>query len=343
MVASPRLWILSGGRKGDLDQMVTLARATGWTFDVKQLSFAGPGIPILAPLLLEKRKTSLQPPWPDVLLCAEASTSMIAREIKKKSAGATRIVCIGRPAGSAAAFDLVITTAQYRVPAAANVVELSLPLSAAPLAARQDMSETAPIVLVVGGPAFPDRLDSATAQRLAGDALAHAAAQGRSLAVLTSPRTPREVADIFRRNIAPPHSLHVFGEGENRYTALLGEAAEIIVTSDSVSMVADALANGRPVSVYRLPQVHSLKWRLGEWLHHHAIERRSRLFTPVGKLFDAGVIEAAADRRLLFARLRSEGRLGWFGDIDRPRARPAGQSDFETALESLRALMAGGA
>jgi hypothetical protein len=40
MDAEPKIWILSRGRKGDLDQMLALARATGWPHEVKSLRFA---------------------------------------------------------------------------------------------------------------------------------------------------------------------------------------------------------------------------------------------------------------------------------------------------------------
>ena len=108
MAAEPTIWILSRGRKGDLDQMLALAKATGWPFEVKALRFAGPEIPVLSNLLLTEK---LSPPWPDLVLCAEASPSVIARHIKRASGGRTRIVCLGRPAGAPGNFDLVITLA----------------------------------------------------------------------------------------------------------------------------------------------------------------------------------------------------------------------------------------
>ena len=43
---------------------------------------------------------------------------------------------------------------------------------------------------------------------------------------------------------------------------------------------------------------------------------------PVRWLFDAGVIEVAADRRRLFARLVAEKRLVWFGDEPRLPPQP---------------------
>lgn len=335
MGAEPSVWILSRGRKGDLDQMLALARATGWPHEVKTLRFAGPEIPVLSGLLL---KDKLSPPWPDLVLCAEASPSMIARAIKQRSPR-TRIVCLGRPAGTPATFDLVITTAQYRIPAAANVVELAMPLTEG--SANVASAGSGPIALIVGGPAFPDILDAATAEALASDALDLAARQGTTLDVVTSPRTPAAALAVLARRITAPHRLSVFGRGENRYQQALAGAASIVVTSDSVSMVADALASGKPVAIYPLPQALNAKWTLGSWLYRNSIESPQPLMAPVRWLFDAGVIEVAPDRRKLFERLVAEGRIGWFGAAVPPPQPGAAQRDLEIAVESLRRLMTG--
>lgn len=333
MAGDPTIWILSRGRKGDLDQMLALARATGWPFEVKTLRFAGPEIPVLSKLLLKQK---ISPPWPDLVLCAEASPSVIAREIKRLSPS-TRIVCLGRPAGAPGNFDLVLTTAQYRIPAAANVVALSMPLAEIAEASVRPASGT--IALAVGGPAFPDLLDGAAAEQLASDALAYATGKGLALEVVTSPRTPAEAIAVLERRITAPHRLGIFGRGENRYREALGQASEIIVTSDSVSMVADALASGRPVSVYPLPQALNAKWKLGSWLYRASVEDPQPMMGPVRWLFDAGVIEVAPDRRKLFARLVAEGRVGWFGAAV-PAPQPgAAQRDLAMAVESLRKLM----
>lgn len=334
MPPDPTIWILSRGRKGDLDQMLLLARELGWPCEVKLLHFAGPEIPVLSRLLLKDRLT---PPWPDLVLCAEASPSMIARAIKRAANGRTRIVCLGRPAGTAADFDLVITTAQYRIPAAPNVVELSMPLAEGTASAVTAAS--GPIVLLVGGPAFPDVLDAKTAEALVRAALADAARRGRALDVQTSPRTPPQVVAVLERMITHPHRLSVFGKAENRYRNALAAAAEIIVTSDSVSMVADALSSGKPVSIYPLPQVLNAKWKLGDWLYRNAIESRQPLMGPVRWLFDTGVIEVAPDRRKLFQRLVHQKRLCWFGEAPPPPQPEAARRDLASAADSLRKLM----
>jgi uncharacterized protein len=337
MTGEPNIWILSRGRKGDLDQMLALARATGWPHEVKRLAFRGPEVPVLSPLLLKRRASGLVPPWPDIVLCAEASPSVIAREIKRRSKGETRAVCLGRPAGLAHGLDLVITTPQYRIPPAPHVVELSMPLAAG--AGPSPETPDGPIALLVGGPAFPDRLDGAAAERLAIEAMAHAERKGKILSVQTSPRTPDEAVTALERTVRPPHRLAIFGSGENRYRDALAEASEIVVTSDSVSMLSDALASGKPVSVYPLPQSQNLKWQAGEWLYRNTVEVPSPPFKPIRWLFDTGVIEAAADRRRLHARLVAENRLVWFGEDPLPPQPEAMRRDLETAVESLRALM----
>lgn len=338
MAAEPLIWVLSRGRKGDLDQMTTLAEATGWPFEVKRLQFRGPEIPVLSSLLLANGESVFSGNWPDLVFCAEASASVIALAIKRRSQGRTRAVCIGRPAGAVRDFDLVITTAQYRIPPAPQVVELSMPIAA--VAETAPETPDGPIALLVGGSAFPDRLDAAAATQLAADAIAHATRRSRLLSVQTSPRTPEEAVAALARAITPPHRLDVFHKGENRYRALLAEASEIVVTSDSVSMVSDALASGRPVSIYPLPRNENLKWQAGEFLFRHAVEQPSVLYAPVKALFDKGIIEATADRRRLFQRLASERRLSWFGQQPVPPRPEAMRGDLDRAVQSLRALMA---
>ena len=127
------MWILAHKRLGDRRQMEELASALGWRTTVKRLAFRPPNIPFLARVLFDsKRSDFIGPPWPDLVLCAEALTSVIARLIGRRSKGAAKVVCLGRPAGTPERFDLVLTTRQYRLPKMPQVVELALPLAADP-------------------------------------------------------------------------------------------------------------------------------------------------------------------------------------------------------------------
>ncbi len=342
MVTNPHVWILWRRRKGDLDQMLSLVKAVGWTHEIKRLEFRGPDIPALAPLLLAAGSDPLTAPWPDVVMCAEALPSIIARRLKQNSGGKLKTVCIGRPAGTPDAFDLVITTPQYRIPKSDNVVELSMPLADskndhAPPAYRP-MPQGPLIAVLVGGVSFPDGLDGLTASQLVRDIRPYTDQLGGTMAVLTSPRTGVAAIAALDAAVKPPHHLQVFGRGENQYRSLLAAADEIIVTSDSVSMVSDAMETEKPVSVYPLPQHLGMKWRVTEWLHAHAVRKRAVLLLPVRWLFDVGVFEVSADRRRLFAQLVSERRIGWFGG-EPPIPKPGVNSqNLTTAAACLRAL-----
>ncbi|CAN5202971.1 hypothetical protein BH10PSE7_BH10PSE7_13980 [soil metagenome] len=328
----PDIWILWHKRRGDFNQMLALAEALGWPYTVKKLDFPAVGIPLLAGALL-RRKTSdsLGGTWPQVIFCAEALCTIVARRLKRQSGNRIKIVVLGRPLGSPAGFDLVLTTAQYRLPPAPNVVELELPLinpaRHAEGAVTPGPDTARPLtVALVGAASAPDRLDAAVAGEMAAALLKHAGATGGTLAVVTSPRTSNPVKVALARRLFAPHRLEADGTG---YWRLLAMADEIIVTSDSVSMVADALSAGKPVSIYRLP----LQASLGEWLYGTG-------FRPISWLFDKGVIEAPADRRRLFSKLVAAGRLRWFGE-DAPLVAPGHDRNLPLAVKTVRELVSG--
>lgn len=344
---APTVWILTHSRLGDRQQMEKLAAALGWPSTVKQLVFRPPNVPFLARLLLDRGASdSLDAPWPDLILCGEARTSVIARDLKRKSGGRTKIVCLGRPAGDPAQFDLVLTTAQYSLPKAANIVELALPLvvdAPAPSDAGEGLPELArPVTTVlVGGSAVPERLDGAAATSLARDLLVHRQRSGGTLLVVTSPRTGAEAGAALARAIPSPHVVHLWRKGEdNPYRRFLGAADEVVVTSDSVSMVADALAAGKKVSVYRLPRRATIKDAIVEKLFARVHDEAPCPFwlRPVKWLFDTGLIELRADRPRLFDRLVREGRLGWFGETHMDK-RFAPSEELDMILPRIRALL----
>lgn len=340
----PRIWILWRRRNGDLDQMLALAKELDWPYVIKRLDFARPDIPILAPLLLKRSSDDLSPPWPDAVICAEALPSMIVRVLKKRSSGHIRTICLARPAGSPDGFDLVITTPQYRLRPGANVLELGMPLSApsSPVVPT-DTSCQPRIAVAVGGSSFPDRLDATAARAMAESVTAYADRRSAVLDVITSPRTGEDAAVALEAAFTAPNEVHHFKPGaDNPYRRLLATAREIVVTSDSVSMVADALATGKPVSVYRLPQIRNLQWRITEWLYDHAVLHPDAWLAPVRWAFDAGVFEATADRHLLFDRLSRDGRLSWFGDTPASPRPDAGGSDLDLAAARVRSLLGPG-
>jgi mitochondrial fission protein ELM1 len=336
------VWILTGGRVGDLRQMEALATALGWPTVIKRLSFRRPALPLFAEQLLDRSKSDpLAPPWPDLMLCAEAMTSVIARHVGAGSNRSTKIVCLGRPSGDPGSFDLVISTPQYRLANAPNVLELSLPLGVNTAQRPRRSSRTHPVMaLLVGGTAPPEILDETAAHELVSRAIHHARKRRAQLTVLTSPRTSSRVADVLAMTIVPPDVLHVWTkDAPSPYRQVLAEADEIIVTSDSVSMAAEAVATGNPVWIYRLPR----RWNFGQALAERLYRStsgdpgRSPWLKRFGWVFTSGLIEACPDRPLLFDRLAAEGRVAWLGSERAAQQRPS-LRDLDMARAAIERL-----
>ena len=321
------IWILWHRRIGDLNQMQDLARALGLPFVVKKLQFRKPHYAPLAKLATGS--DSLQGPWPEIILCAEALTSVVARRLKKQSAGKVKIVSLARPSGDVRNFDLVLTTAQYRLPKHPHVVELLLPLTAA--LPRRPNKKSNILTVLIGASSPPEILNAAIAGKMAADILTYAATRKLILNVVTSPRTSPAVSQVFADLIEAPHKVFIWTAfAENPYQKCLAEAAEIIVTSDSVSMLADGLAAGKSVQVYRLPRRFTIMQNLVEWIFKR---------WPTSFIFLSGMIESATDRWLLVDRLVAQKFVNWFGEDQKPLQVFDPQHDIDKAVRAIRQLI----
>ncbi len=319
------IWILWHRRMGDLNQMQDLVQSLGGPFVVKKLQFRKPHYAPLA--RLADGSDQLTEPWPDMILCAEALTSVIARRLKKLSGGKIKIISLARPSGDARNFDLVLTTAQYRLPKLPNVVELLLPLTKQ---VTSKISQSKSIVVLVGASSPPEVLDVAAAKDMVEALKTKAEQSSARLKIVTSPRTSREVARVFLDSLHAPH--HVFAwssDRENPYLQIVSEAHEVVVTSDSVSMLADGLVAGKTVSVCRLPRKFSPVQKLVEWFF---------LRWPQNYIFQSGLIEPATDRWLLIEKLIKAGHVRWFGDADIQHIPFDPQHDLDLAVAAIKRL-----
>src|SRR5688500_10956312 len=111
------LWILTHHRVGDLQQMRTLAIALEARFVEKQVRFRNTRLarvmPFLSVQLMDEDSSPLVPPWPDLVLVAEGAVGSVGLEVRRRSGGKTKVVCLGRPRGRMNEFDLIITTPQF--------------------------------------------------------------------------------------------------------------------------------------------------------------------------------------------------------------------------------------
>ena len=303
------IWLLWEKRTGDLAQMKALADALDRPYQIRMLN-----------------RDPLEAPWPSAVICAEARASRAALALKRKVK--IRIIALARPAGHLNDFDLIITTPQFGLPKLQNILEVTLPLGANSFSLAPPSNI---IAVLVGASAAPDVLDAVTAAKMGGELLAYGQRSAKTLHVITSPRTSSDVADVFRQKISAPHQLWVWQKHQpNPYRDILCTASEFIVTSDSVSMVADALATGRPVKVYRLPQKLNV---IQTWIK--SLWRRN----PLHWMFDNGWVEATPDRVALIEKLRAQKYLTWFGENAAATATFDPTYDLEKSVSAVQKLL----
>lgn len=333
----PRVWVLLGEGAGGNAQMIALAEALGWPYETRQLSWNGlnhlpnPLIGAQA-FTLDRAADALVPPWPDLVIAASRRSAPIARWIKKQSRGKTKLVHLLHAQMPLHHLDLVVTLAQFRVPAAPNVQRNTLPLNVvdatrqAEAAARwRDRLVALPrpwIAVLVGGNSSSYTLDEATATRLGREADAAARAAGGSLLITTSRRTPVAAADALAGAIAAPAEIYRWrpDDSDNPYAAFLALADRFIVTGDSASLPAEAAATGRPV-------------RLFEWPADKPVRHVSGLVSRLHRgLVYAGWLKPRRDFAAFHARLREAGLV----DTERPATAP---DDMAATVARIRRLM----
>ena len=324
----PRVWLLTGQRAGDRAQILTLAETLGWPFEEKRLAHnlmaAVPNFLLgYSRLSLKARSADpLEAPWPDLVIASGRRSTPIARWIRRRSGGRTRLVHIGRPWAPLKHFDLIVSTPQYHLPKAPNVLHNVLSLSRVdPRRLEQAAATWAPrladlprpmIALIVGGDARPYVLDRAAAAELGRAANDLAADPGGSLLVTTSRRTrPDAVAALFAAISVPCFRHDWAAGGENPYFAFLALAESLIVTGDSASMLSEACATGKPLWVFGLSERPDFRMRLVRHFRELAKGSDGRktgwLASLFDRLVDLGLVGSIRDMTAFHQTLAARG------------------------------------
>jgi mitochondrial fission protein ELM1 len=109
------------------------------------------------------------------------------------------------------------------------------------------------IGVLIGGPNAAFRFGPEEMRAFAGALRDLAKAENVSLLVTPSRRTGEENVAILRSELSGVPAFVWDGSGANPYYGILGLADHLIVTCDSVNMISEACATGRPVRIYDLP------------------------------------------------------------------------------------------
>jgi hypothetical protein len=335
------VWVIAGYRAGERSQILGLADALGWPYEVKTLRHRPwdwlPGLSRRVSLagIEAASQVQLGPPWPDLVIFAGMRHEPVARWIRARSGGRTRLVQIGRPWVHYRELDLVITTPQYRLPERDDVLHNLGTLHRVTPATLAAAGETwAPrfatlppprIGVIVGGHSGPYTLGPKAAARLGRLATRRARVAGGSLLITTSSRTPDAAAEALLDAVDCPFYAYRFGvdTGENPYLGILAEARDLIVTSDSVAMLSEAIATGKPVSIFDLGGPDGDERLAGSvygWLMRHGHRRLTR---------DLGLVHDA---------LIDSGRAAWL-HAGEPPGNPPPLSDLDRSVARVRQLL----
>ncbi|MBP6682192.1 MAG: mitochondrial fission ELM1 family protein [Halioglobus sp.] len=300
-----------GTKAGDNTQVRALADELGYGYEEKQirarpwelLVHFGCGATLAG--IDRGASSALGAPWPDLVISAGRRNEAVARWIKQQSGGKAALVHMGRPWADLDEWDLVVTTPQYFLPQRHNVLHNSLPLHRL---GREQLEEAGAalrpqlaglprpwIVLLVGGDSGRFVLTTEKGARLGALASELAAACGGSLLVTDSPRTPVQAADALQSRLTVPHYCYRWGgEGVNPYRGLLALADAFVVTGESMSMLGEASAMGRPLFIFDVGDGSRAWWRLVHSYRYKPLSHRIAMHLgPLRMRREIGNIQAA--------------------------------------------------
>jgi mitochondrial fission protein ELM1 len=283
-------WVISDGAAGNERQALALAQAMRLTPAVAQVPLRAPWswfAPRLLPgarwALPREIRERMHTPWPALAIGCGRHAALLTRHLRRISGGAAFAVQILDPRIDPAQFDLVIAPRHDEL-SGANVIQtlgslnmidddwLADGLSRFPTAAQLPPPRT---TVLLGGPRRGLGMDDAWFDEFLARVTALVARDGGSLLISRSRRTPDAWCARARERLRADcrHFWNGPADGENPYQGYLAAADRIVVTPDSVNMLSEACATGRPVLTLlptaargRIPLLHA-ELRSQGWLH----------------------------------------------------------------------------
>ena len=262
-----RVWSITTGEVGSRHQAAGLAAelcpdAEEKTVAVNRLwALVPPSIFSLSLAGITGLEGRLAPPWPDVLISCGRRAGLAALAIRRRNRAAMICVHIQKPPAPGA-FDLVVAMPHDRAQGA-EVLSIDTamhgvrPETLAQVAAGGDprfVGLPRPWRgVLVGGSTRRNRFTGADAERLIAQLDAWQTQSRGSLLITPSRRSSSEaIAVLQARYAGSPCAFLWDGAAPNPYLPILALADELVVTSDSISMISEALATQAPVWIFGL-------------------------------------------------------------------------------------------
>lgn len=268
----PSVWGITDGSAGMVAQVNALAKAMGFQPEMKIISLKKPWS--LLPNICYKvfmirfvlshalyRPDDLAAPYPDIIISCGRKAALVAAALKK-ARPQIRSIHIQDPQLPPADFDVVVAMQHDKIKGG-NVIKTRFALhgiNPAELAAAKGKftprfaAYSRPhIAVLLGGSTNKYTLTKSRMKSVIADLQKRLSATNGSLLITPSRRTPVENITDLLQAFAGNEKVYIYdGKEENPYMGLLACADEIIVTNDSVNMMSEAFATGKPVTVINL-------------------------------------------------------------------------------------------
>jgi mitochondrial fission protein ELM1 len=204
-------------------------------------------------------------PWPELLIASgrlSVPASLFVKAQSRRAGQACFTIQIQNPVIASRNFDVVIAPSHDAL-AGPNVISTLGSLHRiAPeklLEGARDLSVRvtglAPpyIGILIGGTSGAFRLGSEQILNLAGQLKAVAGSAHARLLITPSRRTGKHNLAVLRKALSDVQAFVWNEEGANPYFGILGLSDGLVVTADSVNMITEACATGKPVYIFDLP------------------------------------------------------------------------------------------
>lgn len=281
--------MISDGAAGNELQALALARALDVVPRTIRLGvkhpwdWLAPRLTLAASLgMRDEAGNAIDPPWPDIAIGCGRKAALLTRCLRPWSGGRCFTVQILDPRISPAHFDAVVAPRHDQLHGD-NVIETLGALNAiddawlgagrARFAGFAELPAPRTAVLV-GASHRAQALDDAYFDALLRSLAALHGSVGGSFLVSTSRRTPAHRSARLREAVSKWPGIFWAGpqDGENPYPGILAWADRIIVSADSVNMISEACASGKPVHAFA---THPVVGKLGAF--HDALSRTGHL------------------------------------------------------------------
>ncbi|HET7301069.1 MAG TPA: mitochondrial fission ELM1 family protein [Oleiagrimonas sp.] len=263
-------WVITNGAAGNERQALALAECLPWPI---RTLIAEPRAPWswCAPRCLPGARLAwpqavqpmLAPPWPPLVIGCGRAAALFTRLLRQCSHGACRSVQILDPRIDPRHWDVVIAPDHDGLEGdnVLNPLGSLHPIDDGWLSdAREAWAHLASLpaprlAVLLGGPRHGIAMDAAYARTLAEAILTRHRRDGGSVLLLASRRTPPALFEHLRQAFdgLPGLCWGSDADGANPYPGVLGWADRLVVTPDSVNMLSEACATGRPVHTLVMP------------------------------------------------------------------------------------------